>query len=203
VSRLHDYRFRNEDIWGEPEDNAAGELCVQVVQLIKDKVFILLSLYVSTDRNQNNPVYSSTTEGKWYWLEIPGVVKTNFRYLLKNTVVNVVGSERHKLTISTSKFYHSAAPCKEFNLMMEERSVFNDEDIGEFEKIVTSKRKSYWYALQFVSEGLGISLQVAWTPHFDQSKDLKIKALSRVNFVVSGAFKETSVDGEIEEGEED
>jgi hypothetical protein len=170
--------------------------------LIKDKVFILLSLYISTDRNRNNPVYSSTTEGKWYWLEIPGVVKTNFRYLLKNTVVNVVGSERHKLTISTSKFYHSAAPCKEFNLMMEERSVFNDEDIGESEKILTSKRKSYWYALQFVSEGLGI-LQVAWTPHFDQSKDLKIKALSRVNFVVSGAFQEASVDSEIEEAEDE
>jgi hypothetical protein len=47
--------------------------------------------------------------------------------------------------------------------------------------------------LQFVSEGLGISLQVAWTPDFDQGKDLKIEARSRVNFVVSGAFQEACV----------
>jgi hypothetical protein len=97
-----------------------------------------------------------------------------------------------KLRTSRSKFYVPAAPRKEFNLAMEERCIFNDNDIESFAKVVTRKRKSYWYALRFVSEGLGISLQAAWTSDFTRGKNLEIKPLSRVNFVVSGAFKETS-----------
>ncbi|PVH73938.1 hypothetical protein DL98DRAFT_594537 [Cadophora sp. DSE1049] len=167
VSREDHPSFRDKKVWPK------GKI-FEVVEILKPK---------------GGSLFADGKKAEWHWLQVENWEDKTFGDVLENTEVRVFATGKEKLiNLVRHALYYDAIPKEDFNLEVEPRHVFNKPEIEAFLKLIkrNKKRFQYFYAIRFLSDGLGIRLEAGWRKDFTKGKDgIKVKDLGRIKFLVN------------------